>query len=42
MEKVGQGETVNTVKVTTILDYYKSCLKKINLYREKVQYGTDE
>ena len=30
------------VKSSIILGHYKSCLKKMNLYREKVVYGTDE
>ena len=29
-------------KAYTILGYYKSCLKKIDLYRKKIQYGTGE
>ncbi len=30
------------VKGSIILGHYKSCLQKKDLYREKVQYGTDE
>ena len=32
----------NHVKPFTILGHYKSCLKKMDLYREKVVNGTDE
>ena len=30
------------VKSSTILGHYKSCFKKMDLYREKVVYGTRE
>ena len=30
------------VKGSTILGYYISCLKKIELYRENIEYGTSE
>ena len=30
------------VKGSTILGHYKRYLKKMDLYREKIQYGTDE
>ena len=30
------------IKSSTILGHYKSCLKKMELYREKVKYGTGE
>ena len=33
---------LSLVKSSTILGHYKSCLKKMDLYREKVIYGTDE
>ena len=33
-------KALTQVKGSTILGYYKSCLKKMDLYREKVQYGT--
>lgn len=35
-------QALHQVKSFTILGYYKSCLKKMDLYREKVQYGTGE
>ncbi len=35
-------QALKQVKDSTILGHYKSCLKKMDLYREKVQYGTDE
>ncbi len=41
----GLGEDIpkalSLIKSSTILGHYKSCLKKIDLYREKVVYGTD-
>lgn len=30
------------VKELTILGHYKSCLKNMDLYREKIQFGTRE
>ena len=30
------------IKGSIILEYYKSCFKKMDLYREKIQYETDE
>ena len=30
------------VKGSTILSHYTSCLKKMELYREKIEYGTSE
>ncbi len=36
------SKTLKLVKSSIILGHYKSCLKKMHLYREKVQYGTDE
>ncbi len=42
----GLGEdvlkTLSLVKSSTILGHYKGCLKKMDLYRKKVVYGTDE
>ena len=35
-------KALSLIKSSTILGHYKSCLKKIDLYREKVVYGTDE
>ena len=35
-------KTFNQVESSKILGHYKSCLKKMDLYREKVIYGTDE
>ena len=31
-------KALNQVKLSTILGYYKSCFKKIDLYNEKVVY----
>lgn len=33
-------KTLSLVKSSIILEHYKNCLKKINLYREKVIYRT--
>ena len=30
------------IKRSIILEHYKSCLKKMDLYSKKIQYGTDE
>lgn len=30
------------IKSFTILEYYKNCLKKIDLYQEKLQYKMNE
>ena len=35
-------KALNLVKSSTILGYYKSCLKKMDLYRKKMVYWTDE
>ena len=35
-------KALNQVKHSTILGHYNSCLKKMDLYRKKVQYGTGE
>lgn len=35
-------KALKQVKSSTILGHYKSCLKKLDLYREKIQYGTGE
>ena len=35
-------KALTQVKGSTILGHYKSCLKKMDLYREKVQYGMGE
>ena len=35
-------KALSLVKSSTILGHYKSCLKKMDLYREKVVYGTGE
>ncbi len=35
-------KALSLVKSSTILGHYKSCFKKMDLYREKVAYGTDE
>ncbi len=35
-------EALSLVKSSTILGHYKSCLKKVDLYREKVVYRTDK
>ncbi len=34
-------KALSLVKSYTILGHYKSCLKKMDLYREKLVYGTD-
>lgn len=31
-------KTLNLIKSSTILKYYKSCFKKIDLYKEKIVY----
>ncbi len=35
-------KVLKQVEDSTILGHYKSCLKKMDLYRENVQYGTGE
>ncbi len=35
-------KALSLIKSSIILGHYKRCLKKIDLYREKVVYGTDE
>ncbi len=35
-------KALKQVKSSTILGHYKSCLKEIDLYQEKIQYGTGE
>ena len=37
-----EPKALKHIKSFTILRYYKSCLKKMDLYREKVQYRLDE
>ena len=34
------SKALSLVKSSTILGHYKSCLKKMDLYRQKVVYGT--
>ncbi len=34
-------KALSLVTSSTILGHYKSCLKKMDLYREKLVYGTD-
>lgn len=36
------SQALSQVKGSNISEQYKSCLKKIDLYRENVQYGTGE
>ena len=35
-------KTLAQIKGSTILGHYKSCLKKMDFYRENVHYGTSE
>ena len=35
-------QVLNQVKFFKILEYYKNCLKKLDLYREKVVYSTNK
>ncbi len=35
-------KALKQIKDSTILGHYKSCLEKMNVYREKVQYETGE